>query len=263
MIEPAPTNTANRASVHQKVRRGVTCLLILAAFSLQAEDAPRDLARKIAEREALAEKARAQYAYEQSLVLEDFDGNGRKGGLYTETREVIFSATGERSERFTKPAANHLKHLRMTEEDFADLRDIQPMLLTTENLIHYDVRVRGEEPVDGRDCWLIEIKPKRFLAGQRFFQGFLWADQKSYSIVRTQGQAVPPVVKTKNGEREENLFARFTTLRAPQPDGHWFPVHTFADDELPFRTGPVRIRFNIRYKNYQRFGAQSTITFEK
>lgn len=229
----------------------------------QAGEAPRDLARRVAERETEAEKARGQYAYQQSLVVEDFDSRGRKGGLYSELREVVFSPAGERSERFMKPAANQLKFLRMTEEDFADLRDIQPMLLTTENLFHYEVRVRGEEAVDGLPCWLLEVKPKRFLAGQRFFQGFLWADQKSNSIVRTEGQAVPPVVKTKNGEREENLFARFTTLRAPQADGHWFPVHTFADDELPFRTGVARIRFNVRYAKYQRFGAQSTITFEK
>lgn len=231
--------------------------------SLPAEEAPRDLARRIAEREGAAAKAREQYMYQQSLVVEDFDASGRKGGIYTEGREVVFSPAGERSERFVKPAANHLKHLRMTEEDFADLRDIQPMLLTSDNLIHYEVRFRGEETVDGVACWLVEVKPRRFLAGQRFFQGFLWAEQQTFSIVRTEGQAVPPVVRTKNGEREENLFARFTTLRAPQPDGHWFPVHTFADDHLPFRTGAQRIRFNIRYTNYQRFGAESTITFDK
>ena len=235
---------------------------MLAAFLAAAEPTPREIARRVAEREAETEKARAQFTYQQSLVLEEFDGRGRKGGLYTEAREVIFSPAGERSERFARPAANHLTMLRLTDEDFADLRDIQPMLLTTENLFHYEVRVRGEEATDGVDCWLLEVKPKRFLDGQRFFQGLLWADKQSYSVIRSEGQAVPPVVKTKKGEREENLFARFTTLRLRQPDGYWFPVHTFADDELPFRTGALRIRFNVRYQKYQRFGAQSTITFE-
>ena len=235
---------------------------MVTAFISAAELTPREIARKVAAREAETEKARAQYTYQQSLVLEEFDGRGRKGGIYTEAREVIFSPAGERSERFAKPAANHLTLLRMTEEDFADLRDIQPMLLTTENLFHYDVRVRGDEAVDGLECWLIEVKPKRFLAGQRFFQGLLWADKQTYSVIRSEGQAVPPVVKTKNGEREENLFARFTTLRSRQAAGFWFPLHTFADDELPFRTGAMRIRFNVRYQKYQRFGAQSTITFE-
>jgi hypothetical protein len=236
---------------------------MLAGFAAFADEPPRDLAKRVAEREAAAAEARSRYLYKQSLVLEDFDSNGRKGGIYSEQREVVFSPTGERSERFLKQPVDGLKYLRLTEEDFADLRDIQPMLLTTENLMHYEVRFRGEEAVDGIACWLLEVKPKRFLAGQRFFQGFLWADQKTYSIVRSEGQAVPPVFTRKNGEREENLFARFTTLRAPQPDGHWFPVHTFADDHLPFKTGAQRIRFNIKYTNYQRFGAESTITFEK
>jgi len=242
---------------------GGTLAVVAGGGEVRAEDAPRDLVRRVAQREAEAEKVRAQYTYRQSLIVEEFDGRGRKGGLYRELREVIFSPQGERSERFVRPAANHLTILRMTDEDFADLRDLQPMLLTPENLFHYDVRTRGEEPVDGLDCWLLEVKPKRALDGMRFFQGLLWADKKTYSIVRTEGQAVPPVVKTKNGEREENLFARFTTLRAPQAGGHWFPVHTFADDQLPFRTGPLRIRFNVRYENYQRFGAQSTLTFEE
>lgn len=235
---------------------------MLAALLPAADLSPREIARRVAAREAETETARARYTYQQSLMVEEFDSRGRKGGIYTEGREVIFSAAGERSERFSKPAANHLTLLRMTEEDFADLRNIQSMLLTTENLFHYDVTMRGEEAVDGMDCWLLEVKPKRFLAGQRFFQGLLWAEKQSFSVVRMEGQAVPPVVKTTKGEREENLFARFTTLRQRQPDGLWFPLHTFADDQLPFRTGPIRIRFNVRYQNYQRFGAQSTITFE-
>jgi hypothetical protein len=44
---------------------------------------------------------------------------------------------------------------------------------------------------------------------------------------------------------------------------HWFPVTTWADDSLYFRTGPQRIRLTIRYSNYKKFGAESSITFEK
>jgi hypothetical protein len=32
---------------------------------------------------------------------------------------------------------------------------------------------------------------------------------------------------------------------------------------LEFRTGPQRMRLTIRYSNYQRFAANSTITFDK
>lgn len=225
-------------------------------------DPPGDLARRIAERETATEKARGQYTYRQALTVEEFDARGRKGGIYTETREVIFSPGGERAEKFVKGPANHLKLLVMSAEDFADLRDIQPALFTLESLGHYQTRARGEETVDGVECWVLELKPKRLLYGQRFFEGLVWADQRDFSIVRMHGQAVPPVVRTRQGQREENLFPRFTTLRTKTAEGYWFPVRTHADDELPFRTGPLRMRLDVRYDNYQRFGAESTIRFE-
>jgi len=85
----------------------------------------------------------------------------------------------------------------------------------------------------------------------------LWIDRE-YNIVRMEGQAVPQIRTTK----AENLFPRFTTIRKPVDGKHWFPVYTYADDTLQFRTGPQRIRLRIRYANYQRFAAESTVTFE-
>jgi hypothetical protein len=45
--------------------------------------------------------------------------------------------------------------------------------------------------------------------------------------------------------------------------GFWFPVTTYADDTLYFRSGPQRIRLVIQYSDYRKFGAESKITFEK
>jgi hypothetical protein len=45
-------------------------------------------------------------------------------------------------------------------------------------------------------------------------------------------------------------------------DGQWwFLVETFADDTLFFRQRPQRIRITIRYMDYRKFSADSTITF--
>ncbi len=57
--------------------------------------------------------------------------------------------------------------------------------------------------------------------------------------------------------------SRFTTVRRAVDGKHWFPVYTYADDTLGFRTGPQRIRLMIRYSNYKRFGSESSITFGK
>ena len=78
------------------------------------------------------------------------------------------------------------------------------------------------------------------------------------SIVRSEGQAVAQIRRVKS----ENLFPRFTTLRKPVDGKHWFLLHTYADESLWFRTGPQRIRLTIRYANYKRFSAESTILLQ-
>ena len=65
----------------------------------------------------------------------------------------------------------------------------------------------------------------------------------------------PQIRSTKS----ENLFPRFTTIRKPLVGKHWFPIYTYADDTLQFRTGPQRIRLRIAYSNYKKFGAESTL----
>ena len=113
--------------------------------------------------------------------------------------------------------------------------------------------------MDGRDCWVLQIRPRQILQGQRLFDGMLWVDKQDFSIVRNEGQAVPQILTTKT----ENLFPRFTTLRQKVDGDYWFPVETYGDDQLQFRTGPLHMRLVIQYSKYQKFGADSKITFEK
>jgi hypothetical protein len=242
------------------------CILTLVYFTLassplRAQDPPPGLVRKIAEREARNFDERSHYAYRQEVQLEDFPARA-PAGRYRETREVIFSPLGERPERATGTPQSHLSRLVLTPEDFEDIRNIQPLLLTPDLLPRYEIRFRGEETMDGHDCWVLEMRPRQILAGMRLFEGMLWAEKEGLNIIRTEGQAVPPVYSHVEGKESENLFPRFMTTRSPF-DGYWFPTLTFADDTLPFRTGPLRVKMTIRYTDYKRFGAESTITFEE
>ena len=138
------------------------------------------------------------------------------------------------------------------------MREIQPLLLTTERLFLYEARYKGEENIDGQDYFVLQIRPRQVLTGMRLFEGILWVDEKDFSVVRSEGQAVPQIRTTK----EENLFPHFTTIRQKIDGKYWFPLKTFADDSLPFKTGLQRIRMTIRYSQYQKFGAESQITFQ-
>ncbi len=218
--------------------------------------------KRVATRETETEQARAHYTFRQSVELAEWNSQGARGGLYSETRDVLFSPTGERTEKFLRKPADTLRFLKLTPEDFADLRDIQPALITLERLPYYRARVKGAEAVDGIECWAIAVEPRQILEGQRFFEGLIWVAQADFSIIRTEGKAVPALVTRKNGRREENLFPRFSTVRQRMPDGFWFPAVTLADDDLPFQSGVVRIRLKVDYERYQRFGSDSKIIFD-
>jgi hypothetical protein len=223
---------------------------------LAAEDPPGDLVKRVAERETETEAERNQYLYRQTVELDELDNHGGARGHYKEIRNVIFSPAGERTEEMVGAPQNGLKGLILTAEDFEDIRHIQPLVLTRDRLGLYEVRFRGDENMDDVDCWVLQVRPRQVLDGQRFFDGMVWVDKREYNIVRMEGQAVPQIRTTK----AENLFPRFTTIRKPVDGRHWFPIYTYADDTLQFRTGPQRERLRIGYTNYKRFSVDSTFT---
>ena len=223
------------------------------AAGASGQEPPPDLARRIAHAESETEAARAEYNYRQTVAFAELDARGAVTGEYREERDVILSPEHARTERMIGAPLLTLKRLKLTDEDFADVRSIQPFVMTEDQLWNYEQRFRGDETIDGVDCWVLQVRPRQILSGQRLFDGMVWIDKKGYNIVRMEGQAVPQLISTKS----ENLFPRFTTIRKPVDGKHWFPMSTYADDNLPFRSGVQRIRLRIGYTNYKRFGAES------
>lgn len=224
-----------------------------------AADAPTDLIQRVMARETETQEAQSHYTYEQSVSIEELDKHGARAGQYHEMRDIIFSPTEERTERMTGKPLNTLNHLQLTDEDFRDLREVQPALLTKDRSMLYETKFRGEETINGIECWVIQVRPRQILQGQRLFDGSIWVDKSDYSIIRSEGEAVPQIRTTKT----ENLFPHFTTIRRKVDGNYWFPVTTYGDDTLYFRSGPQRIRLIIRYSKYLRFGADTKVIFEK
>lgn len=223
-----------------------------------AAEPPPDLLKKIAQRETLSAEARNHYTYREMVVVQEFDEKNVLSGEYRETRDILFSPDQTRSEQAVGEPRSTLKRLKLTEEDFGDIRNVQPFLLTKAQLPLYESKFRGEEVIDGTSCFVVFIRPKQILSSQRFFEGMLWVRQSDFAIVRSEGQAVPQIVTLQ----KENLFPHFTTIRQ-EIDGKWmFPVETYADDTLYFRGGPQRMRVRIQYSNYKRFSSDSKIIFD-
>ncbi len=229
----------------------------LPAPSLQAADPPPGLLRKIAERETANAQAMSNYTYRQSVTIQEFNDHGAVTGQYREVRDITFSPSHVRYEQVTEQPRNTLTRIRLTPVDFADIRDIEPFLLTSEKVSLYEGQYKGEETLSGTPCFVEYVRPRQILSGQRFFEGLLWVRQTDLAVIQSEGQAVPQIETL----REQNLTPHFTTLRK-LVDGKWFfPTQTYADDTLYFRDWPQRIRIEIRYLNYKRFGAESTVTF--
>lgn len=201
--------------------------------------------------------ARDEYTYTQTFEFQEIR-KGAPAGRYREVRDITYTGSGERVERHRRRPLLQLDRMRLTEEDFRDLRDVNPFVLTMETLRFYRVRYKGIEPVDGTDCHVLEMRPRQVLHGQRFFEGLLWVGVDHRQVVRAAGRPVPQIHRME----DSNLFPGFETRYEPVDEAHWFPVLTVADDILPFPSGPQRVRVRIEYENYRRFTASSTVTFE-
>lgn len=235
----------------------VASALAPTASPVWAADPPPKLLKLIAERETQNAIALQDYTYRQSATVQEISGQGAVEGQYHEVRDITFSPTHVRYEQVVGRTRDTLTHIRMTPVDFDDIRNIQFFLLTNEKVRLYESQYKGEETINGVKCFVEFIRPRQILSTQRFFEGLVWARESDYAIIQTEGQAVPQIETL----REQNLTPHFTTIRRPVDNKWMFPAETYADDTLFFRNWPQRIKIIIRYADYKRFGAESTVTF--
>ncbi len=212
-----------------------------------------EIIRRFAGKEAEFKEARGNYTYRQSVHVREYDAFGHPGGEFLRTSEIIFSPGGKRYERITREPPSTLRMVSLSREDIEDLENIQPFVLTTEDLPKYNLEYQRREPVDEITTYVFRVTPKRMERGQRYFEGLIWVDDRDLQIVKTYGKAVPDI---RHGN-QENLFPRFETYRENIDGKYWFPTYTHADDLLRFRDHEVRIRMIVRYSDYKQF--KSTI----
>ena len=150
-----------------------------------------------------------------------------------------------------------LRNILLTPEDEQDLRNVQPFVLTTNEIPKYDIRYLGKQMADEIPCYVFAVKPKKMEKGQRYFEGQIWVDDRDLQIVKTYGKGVGIL---KRGE--DNQFPKFETFREQIDGKYWFPTYTRADDVLHFQqSGDQRIKMTVKYEDYKQFKAQTNITF--
>ncbi len=234
---------------------------VLAAADTRKLDQPelsdsqiQDIITKFAAKEAEFARARENYTYRQSYKIQELDPGGAPMGKREIIEDIIFTSDGKRTERVVKAPVETLRNIQMTPEDEQDVRNVQPFVLTANEVPKYYVRYLGKAMADEIPCYMFAVKPKKMEKGQRYFQGEIWVDDRDLQIVKTYGRGVGIVGK-------ENLFPKFETYREQIDGKYWFPTYTRADDTLFFSNGPQRIRLIVKYENYKQFKSDVNIQF--
>ncbi len=215
----------------------------------------KDIITKFANKESEFAKAREKYTYRQSLKMHELDDRGNVTGKWELVTDVIFSANGKRTERVVRAPVPTLK-LIITPEDEADLRNVQPFVLTSKDIDNYDVHYLGREKLDEISCYSFSVKPRKMEKGQRYFQGQIWVDDRDLQIVKTYGRGVGLL---KKGSDQQ--FPKFETYREQIDGKFWFPTYTIANDTLVFKDSSQRIRMSVKYEDYKYFGSDVKVTF--
>jgi len=219
---------------------------------------PEEIIKQFAAKEKEFKEARDQYTYRQDVKVMTLDGD-TPDGMYQQVFDVTFDDKGRKIKNVVFAPQPTLQRIMMTEEDFDDIENRLPFVLTSDEIGEYDILYVGQQKQDDLNTYVFDVAPKQIVGKKRYFSGRIWVDDHDFQIVETYGKTVPDIHKGKNSE---NLFPKFTTWREQIDGQYWFPTYTRAEDTLQFSMGGVKIREIIKYTNYRRFGAKSRITYD-
>jgi hypothetical protein len=221
--------------------------------------------QKIGQQESAFAAARDQYTFREDVKFNTLaDDTGAPDGEYHQITDITFApTTGRREEHVTFAPQNTIERVTMTENDFQDIEQRLPFILTTPELPSYTLTYLGKQHVDELDTYVFDCKPKQLVKNHRYFQGKVWVDQQDNEIVLINGTIVPQ--DTRPGH--EDLSPPFTTYYSQIDGKYWFPVYTKAEGTLHFPaqkgalSQSVQVRTIVRYTDYKRFHTTITLHY--
>jgi hypothetical protein len=213
----------------------------------------QDVIQKFGAAEAVAKEARLHYTYTQDALVQTLSGKDVTGEFH-EVTSVSYDEKGRRQEKVTFAAQSTLRGVQLTQEDMEDIRVFMPLMLTREDLTHYNLTYNGQRHVDDLDTYEFHVEPKDNEKSKRYFEGRIWVDAQDFQIVKVCGKSGPDLIR-KGKHQHSDLRPTFVTYRQEVDGRYWFPAYTRSDDYLQFKAGSVRVREIIKYSGYKRAGA--------
>lgn len=130
----------------------------------------------------------------------------------------------------------------------------------------FDFKITGEQPIDGRDAWVIEGIPRpgyrgRTTLGKLFpkFRGKLWIDKADYQWVKTEAEVTGDIswglfiARLSKGARLDIQMTRVN-------DEVWLPKHIEAKASARLAlVKKYRIESDTTFSNYRKFQVESRV----
>lgn len=214
-----------------------------------------DIIRKFAAKESEFREALNQYAFKRDALVQEIGMGGQVVGEYHRVSNFTFDDKGTRFERIGFFPMPSLQGLLMTNEDLEDLGGVNPFALEGAKINQYNFKYVGKERIDELDLYVFEVSPKVMpgpKSKERVFVGRIWVDDHDLQIVKAKGKAGP--------ETKKNKFPVVETYREQIDGKYWFPTYVYADDELVFDGGSVRLRMRVKYSDFIVGRGRVTIT---
>jgi len=213
-----------------------------------------DIIAKFAAKEAAFQQARGNYTYRQDASVMSLDDDGNITGKWQEVSDIVFTPEGKRTDRVVHAPMSTLEAFQLDPGDIQDLRDVQPFVLTTNELAKYNIRYLGREKLDEISCYAFAVKPKKLESGQRYFEGIVWVDDQDLQIVKSYGRGVGIM-------KGDHQYPKFETYREQVDGKYWFPTYTIANATLHFQDHDQRMKMVVKYQDYKQFKSNITIKY--
>jgi hypothetical protein len=223
------------------------CLIsaaVVAGRQNSSEPSVDEIIRRFAAAESENKIARNNYTFTQDIEILTLGEGGSITGRFKRVSDIVYDNLGNRVERITHFPVSTAR-VSLTQDDLKDFGGVQPFALSIDDLPKYNVVYVGKERIDELSTYVFDVKPKKYVKGERYLEGRIWVDDSDYQIVKVAGRGVP--------EDEKNQYPSFETYRENIDSRYWFPTYTYADDVLEFKNGDIRMRMTIRYTNYKKF----------
>src|ERR1700689_3901650 len=235
-------------------------LLTGAAFSATLTDPDPsqidNIIEKFAAKEAAFAKARSNFTYRQTAKVMTLDDGGGVTGKWEEVTDIIFSGAGARIEKVAYASPNTLTAISLDPGDIQDLRQVQPFVLTTDEVPKYYIRYLGREQLDEIACYTFAVKPKKMEPGQRYFEGIVWVDDRDLQIVKSYGRG------EGSKQNADHQYPKFETYREQIDGKYWFPTYTISNATLHFKENDQRIKETVKYEDYKQFKSDTKIKYD-